>query len=132
MTKLFLLLVSISLLACSEHEEGKTVILAQHQLKDGSSLLFEIKTGTYLGATTPDVTWINKVEKDGRKLQVGKIKSWLDKGTFSFSPVNDSMFTVRYVDSVWHDTANYTFNINQRIYPNDGSPHIERQRIQNR
>lgn len=106
--------------------------LAQHRLNDGSLLQLEIKTDSYLGATTPDVTWINRIEKDGQKVQVGKIKQWLNEGTIRFSPLNDSLITVHYADSVRYSTADYIININQRIHPNDGSPYIESETPQNR
>lgn len=115
----------ICLFSCSMQDDGEINVLANYTLKDSSTLVLQIKTGSYLGATTPDVTWINKKLNNGQAQQIGKIKRWLDKGTIRFKPLNDSLVNIYFVDSIWHQTSLYTVNLNQRIYPNDGSAYLE-------
>jgi hypothetical protein len=123
--RVIIFFLPIFFFTCEIKDHEKIVILANYQLKNGAILNLQEKTGGYLGATTPNVTWINKTEKNGQELQVGKIKQLLDMGEISFEPVNDSLIKLLYVDSIWHHTSIYIINVNQRIYPNDGSAYLE-------
>jgi hypothetical protein len=115
----------ICLFSCGLQDEKEIFDLATYKLQDSSTIVLQIKTGSYLGATTPDVTWINKRLANGQQQQIGKIRRWLDKGTISFEPLNDSLINIQFVDSMWHHASLYTVNLNQRIYPNDGLPYLE-------
>ena len=125
MRKGLLLLSVVCLFSCEVGDDKQTIVLANYQLNDGSTLLLEKKTGSYLGATTPNVTWINKEEKNGKKQHVGKIKQYLDGGIITFEPINDSLINVHYMDSIWHQASIFTVNVTKRIYPNDGSPYLQ-------
>ena len=115
----------ITLFSCASQDEEKIIDLATYKLQDGSTLVLQIKTGSYLGATTPDVTWINKRFTNGQQQQIGKIRRWLDQGTITFEPVNDSLINIHFIDSMWHHASLYSVNLNQRIYRNDSSPYLE-------
>jgi hypothetical protein len=115
----------VCLFSCGTQDDEKIIDLANYRLKDSSTLVLQIRTGSYLGATTPDVTWINKKLANGQQVQIGKIKRWLDQGIIKFEPLNDSLINIHFVDSVSHYASLYTVNLNQRIYPNDGSDYLE-------
>lgn len=125
MRKGIFFLFHVCLFSCGLDGDVQKIILANYQFKDGSTIVLEKRIGGYLGATTPNVTWINKKEKNGKERQVGKIGRWLDGGTISFTVLNDSLLSVQYIDSMWHQASVYTININHEIYPNDGSPYLE-------
>jgi hypothetical protein len=118
----------VCLFSCGTQNDEKIIDLANYRLKDSSTLVLQIKTDGYLGATTPDVTWINKKLPNGQEEQIGKIKRWLNPGIIKFEPLNDSLINIHFVDSVWHHASLYTVNINQRIYPNDGRIILNRNR----
>ena len=125
MRKVYFILFSICLFSCRVQNDEEIIVLANYRLKDNSTLVLQIKTGSYLGATTPNVTWINKKLDNGQEEQVGKIRRWLEKGTITFEPLNDSLINIHFVDSISHQAFLYTINVTQRIYPNDGSAYLE-------
>ena len=125
MRKVFLFIFFASLLSCGLEDDEQTLVLGSFQLKDGVTLALQEKIGGYLGATTPNVTWIKIKERNGKEQQVGKINRFLDMGTISFEPINDSLISLQYIDSILHYKSKYIININKRIYPNDGSPYLE-------
>lgn len=124
MIKYPLIILFIPFVSCYQNED-RVKVLAQHQLGNGDTIRLEIRLNSYLGATTPNVTWISKIENNQSDYYIGKIRRWLDKGELTFQAVNDSLVEIHYVDSSWRDISVYQINLLRRIYPNDGSDYID-------
>lgn len=123
MKKFVLLLVFFILYGCNE----KKITMIHYQLKNGDGIELEYSIGSALGATTPDVTWIKKIKKNGDGYLVGKIKAVFDHDRINIFQINDTIIKIRFTDTtMWKGQfRDYIVNINKRIELNDNSSYIE-------
>ena len=124
--KYFILLFILFPYSCTDYTEKK-ITMIHYQLRNGDAIELEYTIGNEIGATTPDVTWIRKIPKNGDSYLIGKIKAVFEGDNVIISQLNDSIIKIRFIDTVIgkKQFKDYIVNLNKNIKPNDGSPYIE-------
>jgi hypothetical protein len=103
--------------SCSDADDF--TLVGQATIKDNEHIELLYRGG---GATAPDIIWVQKTSNN-QKTFIGKIKWYQDSYESKIWQVNDSIIKVRLTDTSTFkgQFRDFTLNLNNRIYPNDGS-----------
>ncbi len=103
--------------------ENDFTVIRQTTLKNNVQIKLLYRGG---GATAPDVIWVQKTFRN-QKSYIGKIKWSSNSDESNIWQVNDSIIRVRLTDTLFFkgQFRDFTLNLNDAIYPNDGSAFAE-------
>ena len=120
-----IIIILVLLTSCKEENVG-----FQGKLTNGD-IIQVVDYILPLGATTPDVMWVIKKSGKGEGVFIARLDNVNTKiYKVDLTQLNDSTVFIRLTDKstgmfkgAYFD---YKIDLNKRIYPNDGSPGVER------